>query len=255
MKGILLIAQNTARELIRDKILYILLLFSVVLIGMGLLLSQLSVNQNLRLTADFGLSCILISSCIITIFIGSTLVYREIEKKTILFLMSYPIGRTQFLLGKFLGFAKILVVILFGLGTMLFLILYVTGWDDYAPFLFAIFGIFLEMLILLGFTIFLSTVMRPMLVVICSIGLFLIGHGMDGLYVIAHNGQNIFLQKISNTLVHVLPNFENMNWMNLVVYGERVSASKIFFASAYSVGWILFFLTLSVILFRRRDFV
>ncbi len=241
MKGILLIAQNTARELIRDKILYILLLFSVVLIGMGLLLSQLSVNQNLRLTADFGLSCILISSCIITIFIGSTLVYREIEKKTILFLMSYPIGRTQFLLGKFLGFAKILVVILFGLGTMLFLILYVTGWDDYAPFLFAIFGIFLEML--------------PMLVVICSIGLFLIGHGMDGLYVIAHNGQNIFLQKISNTLVHVLPNFENMNWMNLVVYGERVSASKIFFASAYSVGWILFFLTLSVILFRRRDFV
>lgn len=255
MNQILTIAQNTYKELIRDKALFVLIFFAIGLLALSILLSQLSIHENLRLTIDFGFSGIFLAIVAMTLFIGSTLVFREIDKKTILFLMSYPLSRSQFIVGKFLGFTSMLVTLMFGLGIALATLLFVIQWEATAAFLIAFYGIFLEILLLLSITLFFGVIIRPILVVGCTIGLFLIGHGMNGFAEIVARGQNEFLKTLSQILKWSLPNLENMNWMNQVVYAEIVPGRTMLFASVYTLGWVIFFLSLAIVLFRRRDFV
>jgi Cu-processing system permease protein len=252
---ILTIAQNTYKELIRDKALFLLIFFAFGLLGLSILLSQLSIHENLRLTIDFGFSGIFLAIVAMTFFIGSTLVFREIDKKTILFLMSYPLSRSQFIVGKFLGFTSMLMTLMVGLGIVLATLLFVIQWEPTPAFIIAFYGIFLEILVLLSMTLLFGVIIRPILVVGSVVGLFLIGHGMNGFAEIVARGQNEFLKTLSQILKWALPNLENMNWMNQVVYAEIVPARTIVFASVYSLGWVIFFLSLAVVLFRRRDFV
>lgn len=255
MNQIITIAQNTYKEMIRDKALFILIFFALGLLALSVLLSQLSIHENLRLTIDFGFSGIFLAIVAMTLFVGSTLVFREIDKKTILFLMSYPLSRSQFIMGKFFGFAAILCTLMLGLGVALAALLITIQWKPTASFLIAFYGIFLETLVLLSMTLLFGVIIRPILVVGAVVGLFLIGHGMNGFAEIVARGQNEFLKTLSQILRWGLPNLENMNWMNQVVYAELVPGRTILFASVYSLGWIIFFLSLAIVVFRRRDFV
>lgn len=255
MNQILTIAQNTYKELIRDKALYILIFFAMGLLALSILLSQLSIHENLRLTIDFGFSGIFLAIVAMTLFVGSTLVFREIDKKTILFLMSYPLSRSQFIMGKFIGFSMMLCTLMVGLGIALAALLFVIQWEPTVSFLIAFYGIFLEILLLLSMTLLFGVIIRPILVVGAVVGLFLIGHGMNGFAEIVARGQNEFLKTLSQILKWSLPNLENMNWMNQVVYAEIIPGRTMVFASVYTLGWVIFFLSLAIVLFRRRDFV
>jgi ABC-type transport system involved in multi-copper enzyme maturation permease subunit len=219
------------------------------------LLSQLSIHENLRLTIDFGFSGIFLAIVAMTLFVGSTLVFREIDKKTILFLMSYPLSRSQFIMGKFFGFAMMLGTLLVGLGVVLAGMLFVIHWEPTPAFLIAFYGIFLEILLLLSMTLFFGVIIRPILVVGSVVGLFLIGHGMNGFSEIVSRGQNEFLKTLSQIIKWALPNLENMNWMNQVVYADIIPNRTILFATVYTLGWVIFFLSFAIVLFRRRDFV
>lgn len=255
MNQILTIAQNTYKELIRDKALFLLIFFAIGLLGLSILLSQLSIHENLRLTIDFGFSGIFLAIVAMTLFVGSTLVFREIDKKTILFLMSYPLSRSQFIMGKFFGFAMMLCTLLIGLGVVLAGMLFFIQWHPTSAFLIAFYGMFLEILLLLSMTLFFGVIIRPILVVGSVVGLFLIGHGMNGFSEIVGRGQNEFLKTLSQIIKWALPNLENMNWMNQVVYADIVPGRTIVFASVYTLGWVIFFLSFAIVLFRRRDFV
>src|SRR5690242_18056019 len=103
MKAILQVAHNTFIEIARDKIFSILFIFAIFMMGFSLVLGQLTTLEQHRLTVDFGLSAVQIIISALSIFSGCTLVFREIEKKTILYLLSKPISRSEFLLGKFFG--------------------------------------------------------------------------------------------------------------------------------------------------------
>lgn len=255
MNQILVIAQNTYKEMIRDKALFLLIFVAAGLMVLSVLLSQLSIYETLRLTIDFGFSGIFLAIVAMTLFMGSTLVYREIDKKTILFLMSYPVSRSQFIIGKFIGFSLMLCTLLLGLGIALGALLFSLQWEPTISFLIAVYGIFLEIILLLSMTLLFGVIVRPILVVGSVCGLFLIGHGLNGFSEIVSKGQNEFLKVLSEILKWALPNLENLNWMNQVVYAEVVPAKTILYASVYSLGWVIFFLSIAIVLFRRRDFV
>jgi ABC-type transport system involved in multi-copper enzyme maturation permease subunit len=142
-----------------------------------------------------------------------------------------------------------------GLGGALAALLFVIQWKPTFAFLIAFYGIFLEILLLLSMTLFFGVIIRPILVVGSVVGLFLIGHGMNGFAEIVSRGQNEFLKTLSQIIKWALPNLENMNWMNQVVYAEIVPGRTILFASVYTLGWVIFFLSFAIVLFRRRDFV
>lgn len=255
MNPMLVIAQSTIRELYRDRILYVLVFFGIVLILLSLLLSNLSIQENVRLTIDFGLAGIHLCMQVISVFVGSTLIFREIEKKSILFVMSYPISRFQFLMGKFIGFS----VLLFGivsvmLGILLFL-LNQLGWSFHSSFLVAFLGIYIECILLLSLTFGLGSVAKPISVVIVCTGVFLSGHSLNSFRELAVKSKNEFYKFLSDFFEYIIPNLESMNWRSAVVYRDEVAINAILQVVGYAFFWILFFLVVAVSFFRRRDFV
>jgi Cu-processing system permease protein len=123
MRAMMIIASNTFREIIRDRILYGIVVFALLLIGLSLALGGLSFSEEARISANFGFTGIQLSTAVLAIFIGSTLVSRELEKQTILTLLARPITRTQFLLGKLLGLIFVIMTVMAGLALVLALVL------------------------------------------------------------------------------------------------------------------------------------
>ena len=154
MRSIFVIAQNTFKELIRDRILYGILIFAILLFLMSLVLGQLSFAEQTRIVTDFGFTAIQISASVLAVFIGGTLVKREIEKKTIFTLLARPVNRTQFLLGKLFGLMAVVITSIVLLSFALALILSPMEVYPNAIFFAALYAVILESAVLLAVTIF-----------------------------------------------------------------------------------------------------
>ncbi len=254
MKSILVIAQNTYREIFRDRILYGLMVFGVLLILLSLALGELSFSEQSRITINFGFTAIHIGAMILSIFVGSTLVGREIEKKTIMTLLVRPISRTQFLIGKSLGlmaviFASILILalVLFGILATLHQSL---SWD----FLVGLYGVFLEAMLLLGVTLFFGTFASPILSVSFSIGIFLIGHWLDSLKFFTEKSSSPAFRYLGRITSQVVPNLEYFNWRTLSIYETKMPLSQVLMASAYAMAWSALLVAAAAAILRKRDF-
>src|SRR5256714_566391 len=131
---LLAIARNAFREAVRDRVLYNLVLFVLLLTAGAIFLGELSAGQETKIIIDLGLSAMLLFGVFIAIFVGVGLVYKEIERRTLYAILSKPIGRGQFLLGKYLGLCLTLLVnvIIMGAGVSLALVYIRRGWDPLA---------------------------------------------------------------------------------------------------------------------------
>src|SRR5205814_4360651 len=147
------IARNAFREAVRDRVLYNLVVFALLLIGGAIFLGELSAGQEAKIIVDLGLSAILLFGVFISIFIGVGLVYKEIERRTLYAILSKPISRAEFLLGKFLGLCLTLFVnvVVMSIGLSLALISVKRGWNPLVARIWpAIFLIYVELMILTG---------------------------------------------------------------------------------------------------------
>lgn len=252
---VFVIAKNTFKELIRDRILYSLIVFAVLLFGMSIVLGELSFSERIRISTNLGFMGIHISAVILAIFVGSTLVAKEIEKQTILTLLARPISRIEFLLGKFCGLGVVITLVLVGLSILLMMVLGMVeqGWT-YAGTI-ALAGILLEALVLLSLTMLFGVLSKPFLAVTFVIGFFLIGHWVDSMKFFVEKSESSFIKFFSSVIGYLVPNLEQFNWKNFVVYNQVLPFEN--FAHAVGIGavWILLLLTLTGILLRRRDFV
>ena len=251
----LVIAQNTFREIIRDRILYGLVVFAVLMIGLSLALGGLSFTENGRIALDFGLVGMQLSVVMLAIFAGSTLVSKEIEKQTILTILSRPLSRTSFLVGKLIGMMSVVFVILIGLTAILALVLPFLEITMGPSFFKSIYGLFLEAFVLLCMTLFLGTMIRPFLTVACSVAFFLIGHWVSTLEFFAGRTDSKTFQLLSKLLMRSIPNLEVFNWREHALYQDGVSPQVLGHATLFALGWGLIFMSLGVAVFRRRDFV
>lgn len=252
MRAVWVLAMNTYREVIRDRILYGLIFFAVLFIGVSLVLGQLSFAEQARISANFGLSAIHLAAVALAIFVGSNLVYKEIDKKTILTILVRPITRLQFILGKALGLSLLILTMILGLAAILFAVFWFLGLPMNERLLFVLAGLLCESLILLGITLVFSMITRPILVVCMSIGIFMIGHWQDSL--------KYFAEKAGGGLAVVywftsrfVPNLERVNWKDLVLYDMPIEAQAKFMAMAYSLAWLGFSICLAALLFRKKD--
>ena len=255
MNKMFVIARNTFREIIRDRILYGLVVFALLLLGLSLALGQLSFTEQGRIAIDFGMVGIQLGSVILAIFAGSSLVSKEIEKQTILTILSRPISRSQFLLGKYLGLVAVITVIVAGLSMVLFGIGLMIGFHLGLPFIVGAWGIFLEALILLAITLLFGIFVRPVLTVSCSLGLFLIGHWINNLTHFSQKSPSSGFKLFGDLVSAALPNLESFNWRSLVTYQDPIPWSEISRSSIYGLAWIVALLTVAMLFFRRKDFV
>lgn len=253
MRAIWVLAGNTFREVIRDRILYGLILFALLLIGLSLALGQLSFAEQARISANFGLSAIHLCAVVLAIFVGSNLVYKEIEKKTILTILVRPISRLQFILGKALGLALVIVAMMLGLGLILSAVFFGLGLAVDEKLLMVLLGLLTEALVLLGITILFSMITTPLLVVAFSVCIFLIGHWQGSLAFFANKEGSGVLKPVSWFVTYFTPDLERLNWKSLMIYPQPLDVAGKMLNVGYGLAWFALAVTIAALLFRRKD--
>jgi ABC-type transport system involved in multi-copper enzyme maturation permease subunit len=253
MNRIWAIAANTFREAIRDRILYLLLAFALLMMGFSQILSLLTVGGEEKIIKDLGLASISLFGVLTAVFIGVALVSKEIERRTIFTIVSKPIHRTQFLLGKYCGLALTLLVNTVVMTLWFYLILALKGFAD-PRLLLAIFLIFLELLLVTAFAILFSSFTTPILSTLFSLALYLVGHLSWSLSLIQSQLKSASARWICRALYLALPNLEIFNIKGEVVHGTPVPAALPIWALLYLLGYGGAVLLIAGGILQQRDF-
>jgi ABC-type transport system involved in multi-copper enzyme maturation permease subunit len=251
---ILTIALNTFKECIRDKILYNLLIFAMLMIGLSAFLSKLTIGVQIRIVKDIGLGSISIFGVLIAIFLGIGLVSKEIDRRTIYTILSKPVQRYLFLLGKFAGLLLTLFINIAVMTVALIILIYSMGGDVNLLLFEAIFLIFIELIVVTSIALFFSTFTTPTLSAIFTLSFFVIGHLTGYIRLFGTQSDLQFVRKLSDILYYVLPNLESFNIKSMVMYAEALEWNLFFLSTMYGLIYASLVLVLSVIIFQKRDF-
>jgi ABC-type transport system involved in multi-copper enzyme maturation permease subunit len=251
------IAFNTFREAVRDRVLYNLLVFAVLMMGAALLLGQISISIERMFLIDMGLTGISLFGTVIAIFIGIGLVSKEIEKRTLYTILSRPVRRWEFVIGKFLGLTGTLVVNASFMTAAFFVaLLSVSHYRFQASdtlLLLAIYFIVLEFMVITALATLFSTFSSPILSALMSFALFIIGSLADDLRAMAMMAHGV-TSHVLRLAVYLVPNFSSLNIISSVSRGQAVSPSLVFHNTAYAILYCVAVLSASVLIFERRNF-
>lgn len=252
---ILVISKNTFREAIRDKVLYNLVLFVLLIIGCAILLGDLTDGQEARTIVNIGLNAMLLFGVFISIFVGVGLVSKEIEKRTVYAIFSKPVGRGEFIIGKYLGLCLTLLVnvVVMGVGVSLAL-LYVGGGQLVYSIWGGIFLIFLELAILTAVAILFSSFSSPSLSALLTFFVFIIGHMSASLRDLAAALGSRFAILFFDAIYYLLPNLAHYSFRTESANGLVPSGAMLSGAVLYAVVYAGILLTISILIFSRRNF-
>jgi ABC-type transport system involved in multi-copper enzyme maturation permease subunit len=248
------IAINTFKEVIRDKIFYSLVFFAILLLGASVLLSTLTVGEQSKIIEDLSLSGIEIFGVIISIFVGIGLVNKELEKKTIYTIISKPIKRWQFLLGKYLGLALTLFSYVAVMTVCYMLVLWL--YTDTLPWqtLVAVLLIYVELLVVTASAILFSTFSTPTLSASYALAIYVIGNMTGDLRGLAAKTGSAGASALLNFFYYFLPNLQNFNVRSESVHNIPVAPAFVFSAITYGLMYVMAILAVSVLVFQRRNF-
>ncbi|MFC1726330.1 ABC transporter permease [candidate division KSB1 bacterium] len=248
------IIQNTYRETIRDKVLYNLLFFALGLIIVSVIVSQWSIGQEVKILKDFGLTVMSFFGLLMAIFIGIGLVHKEIEKRTVYPILSKPLSRVKFLLGKYFGLLFTLFVNFCIMTVVLYIVLFIFDKTVDLSLIKSIVLIFFEMILIIAFSTLFSTFSTPTLSAVYSIIIYIMGHLSKEAYLITqkNNPENgISLIKI---IYYIIPNLENFNIKTEIVHSVSIDDTRILFAVLYGILYSSVILSIAVYIFKKRDF-
>lgn len=253
MIQIFAIARNTFLETIRDRILNAIVVFAVLLIGSSLLLAQLSAGQDVKIIKDLGLAAIGFFGVIIAIFVGTSLVHKELDKRTVFVVLTKPVPREAFLVGKLLGLAATLTVLTAAMGIAYFALLLILHVAIDPGMFQAIYFAWLELLVLTTLTLTFSTFSTPVLCMLYAFALYFIGHNEATIYELA-NKASASLKPLLLAAYYLLPNLATFDIKNQVVYGVVASPARVLWATAYAACYSLVLFSIAAVIFRRREF-
>jgi ABC-type transport system involved in multi-copper enzyme maturation permease subunit len=253
VRGVAAIALNTYRESLRDRILYHLLIFALLLIGFSVLLGDFAIAEQNKIVTDLGLAAINVVGVIIAAFVGIGLVSKEIERRTVYTILARPISRAQFILGKYLGLALTLLV---NVGIMLAVFLAIL-WMDRVP----IYGglwqavelIYIELLVVTALALFFSAFSSSTVSAIMTLGFYMIGHLTADLKGIATKSSSETVKAVVTGLYYLCPNLETLNIKGQAAMGIPVAWSYQALASAYGLLYAAALLVAACALFHLRD--
>lgn len=250
---ILSISLNSFRENLREKLLYNLLFFALLMIGSSILLSRLTLGDHHRLILDLGLASINLFGVLIAIFVGIGLVSKEIDRKTIYTIISKPIPRYAFLLGKYCGLVITLLANTAVMVIGLLVVIQVMDVPITGLFFKSLALIFLELMVITAAALLFSTFTSSTLSAIFTLAIYVIGHLSGDLKAFGEKMDTIG-QAVLNTLYYVLPNLERFNLKGHVIHHLDFGAVDMALTLSYGLTYVAFLLLLASIIFQRRDF-
>lgn len=266
MNRIYAIAKNTFIEAVRDRILYSLVLFSVLMILGSIVVASISAEQFIKIIKDIGLSTISLIGILISIFLGMNIVYKEIDKRTVYNIFSKPVRRFEFIIGKYLGLSFTLLVLVTIMSAVLMLIVlyyeiryqgylaFHYGGSYYYQFLIALYFTYLEYLFLIGLSLVFSSFSTPVMTVLFVLLVFIIGRFSSDILLFTKYVKDPFLENVMQILYRIIPHLDKFNLRTEAVYGGEISTSLILNLTIYCIIYCSALLILSIIIFEKKEF-
>jgi ABC-type transport system involved in multi-copper enzyme maturation permease subunit len=250
----LVIAHNTFRETTRDRVLVGVMVAGLALYGMTQVVSPLALGEGSRLTVDLGLSIISTLGVLVVMLVGTSLVGKEIEKRTLYNLLSRPIARHQYLIGKWAGLSAALWVLCAGLAVALCAVLALRGSAGHAPaVLEAAYLTALELTVVTAVAVLFSALSTPVLSALYTLGIYVLGHWTYDLRVFAAQFPS-GLGKVVEVAASLLPNLPVFNMRTLAAAGDTTTLFHLAIATVYALTYCACALALATAAFESRDF-
>jgi ABC-type transport system involved in multi-copper enzyme maturation permease subunit len=249
------IARNTFREAVRDRVLYNLIAFALLLSGAAILVGQISIDIEKLVVINLGLTAVSLFGTVIAIFIGIGLVSKEIEKRTLYTVLSRPVRRWEFIVGKFFGLAGTLVVNTFFMAIGVFAALLYVAHRFQKPdawILVALWFIVLQFLIICALALLFSSFSSPLLSAVFAFALFVIGSlagDLRGFAGVVHG----FGRWLAIGIAYLVPNFAALNVISAVAHEQPIASRLIFYNTAYALTYAAMALCGAILVFERRN--
>ncbi len=249
------IAANTFREAVRDRVLYNLIAFALLLTGAAVLVGQISIEIEKLVVINLGLTAVSLFGAVIAIFVGIGLVSKEIEKRTLYTVLSRPVRRWEFIVGKFFGLAGTLVVntVFMAIGVFLALLYVAHRWQKPDGWvLVALYFIVLQFLIMTALALLFSSFSSPLMSAVFAFALFVIGSFAEDLRGFAAMAKGV-THWLASGAAYLIPNLSALNVISSVAHGEAVAGRLILYNTLYALLYTAMALSGAVLIFQHRN--
>jgi Cu-processing system permease protein len=254
LSRIAVVAENTAREAVRDKLLYNLLMFAGLMIASSVLLAQLQIGYDERIYNDVGLASISFFGVLIAIFVGINLVYREMSLKTVYAMLAKPLHRWEFLVGKYLGLLGMLALEVAIMSSFFFAVLWFKASEIYLGMGWAILLIFFELALVTAIALFFSSFTTPYLSGMFTVALWIAGHLLADLRAFGQGPDAEGIRPITEFLYWFLPNLDRLDIKGPAASGEVIEVARVMGSALYATLYASVLMLLAILVFRKRDF-
>jgi ABC-type transport system involved in multi-copper enzyme maturation permease subunit len=253
MRRLMALVLNTFREAVRDRVLYSILFFGVAVVMLSVVLRELTVGDQEKVVRSVAQSGIDLFGSIIAMFLGISLVWKEIERKTVYTILSKPVPRWMFILGKYLGLMLTLVVellILVAIYTLM--MVFEQGFPPLVVYQ-SMGLLVIELGLLTAWATLFSTYSAPTTAAAFTLAVFVVGHLADDVWLYGSQAESVGLREAARALYYMLPNFELLSIRSDAANHRPVSLARLFSASAYGLAYTGAVLSAAMLVFQRRD--
>ncbi len=256
MNKVFFIAKTTLREMLREKIFFVAIFIAVILFALSFLLGALSFDEQRKILADFGFLGIEFALLGISLFSGAYLLSKEIEKQTCLLILSRPVSRDQFILGKLFGVLSLNMLLGTTLGVLLWLLLGMwTQPGGTLTFIEICLSLLFESAVILALVIWISLVVRPVLALSSGFVIYLLGQWLPDLMFFAEKSKDALFINLAKGLHWLIPNLYRSNWKSGYFLEKGIPRENMIWMLGHMLGWFLIYILLTNFFFRRKDIV
>ena len=251
------VARNVFLEAIRDRILYLVALFAALMVLATVLIPEIAAGTEGKIILDVGLAGINVLSLVITIFIGTGLINKEIEKKTVLVLIAKPVSRFEFILGKHLGLSGVLATVIAAFTGVFFAVLLMQGIAFPAgAILVALLFMLLEMILLVAVALLFGVFTSSLLATLLTFAIFLVGHLSQDIVRVGRVVDSENFQRSARWMYLVLPDLERLNFKNEAIYGATLlpGVGELVVNALYALIYTALLIIIATNIFARRQF-
>ena len=257
MRRIATIALHTFKEAARERVLYNLVVFALLMIGAAILFGHISVGIAEIILVNLGLSSISVFGLLIAIFIGIGLVSKEIERRSIFSILSKPVRRWEFIIGKYAGLVFTIfintAIMTVGFYMALFYQKRHLGPED-LRLLGAIYFILLELTLVVGIAILFSCISTPVLSAVFTFCVYLIGHFLNEIRFLGQAANNSALEHVTSAIYYLLPNFSDFDVIARTAHGHAISSTLFVTNSLYALLYVAVLISAAILIFEEREF-
>lgn len=254
MNAFTALALNGFREARRNRITMLIAGFALLALLMSTLLADVSVASIERVLVDMGLAGMSLMLVVLAIFLSATQLGKEIERRTIFMVVSKPVSRATFILGRMAGNMITLGVLLLAMTAIFWVELLVMGYPMRSQYLAAVGTLYVELLVLSSIGFALSSFAGSIVSAMVTAGIYIAGHLSGDIYRLGERAQNAFITGVAKAAYYILPQLDRLDYKPHATHLLSVSGSDAALSVAYALGYSGVMLALAVLFFSRRDF-